>query len=65
MAQPDSDQRREGRVIMVGRSQRDQSKTMYEWPTDMDRSVGTDCGSGGGEMGEEGKGGKSGTTVIE
>ena len=37
---------------------------MYEWPMDVDNSVGTDCGDRGC-WAEESKGGKIGTTVME
>ena len=50
---------------MVERRRRDNSKNMYEWPTDMDNSVGIDWGSPGVGWVEEGKGGKIGTTVTE
>ena len=32
---------------------------------DMDNGVGMDCGTGGWGQMEEGKGGKSGTTIVE
>ena len=38
---------------------------MYEWPMDMNSSVGMDCGRRGVGWAEEGNGGKSGTTVVE
>ena len=49
---------------MGGRRERDWTKNIYDWPTDMDNSVGIDCGSGGG-MCRGGQRGKIGTTVIE
>ena len=54
MQQTDSEQKRVERGIMVERRGRDQTKNMYEWLTDMDNSVGIDCGSEGG-MGGEGQ----------
>ena len=57
MEQTDSGQRGGARGIMVERRGRDQTKNMYEWLTDMDNSVGIDCGSGGG-MGRIGQRGK-------
>ena len=56
-----------GRGIMVERRGRDQTKNMHGWPRDMDNSVGIDgrIGGEGVEWVEEGKGGKTGTIVIE
>ena len=51
---------------MVKRRGRELAKNMYEGPTDMDNTVGTDCGSGEwGGLGGGGKRGKIGTTVTE
>ena len=45
MEQAESDQWGAGREIMVEREGRGWTKSMYEWPTDVDNSVGIVCGS--------------------
>ena len=57
-----------GGRIMVGRRGRSYTENMYEWPTDTDKGVRTDCGSAGRRgvgWAEEGKGGKMGTNLMQ
>ena len=49
MEQTDRDPRGEGRGDNGGKQGKG-PKNMYEWPTDMDNSVGMDCGDRGDEQ---------------
>ena len=64
MEQTDNDGRGGGKKIMVERRGRSWTKNMYEGPTDVGQSVGTDCESRGWAGRKRTKGGKIGTTVI-